>query len=238
MFAPLSQNTRLKSHSRLLGLCGLLCLLAASVTPASATTILATDMDWSRAMSTYIFEGGKGEASAWAGAIQILIDDKYSRIAFCVDYFTDIYIGTHYNTDIEFTNNIPNGGRAAWLVNNIFPTITTPAQGAGLQFAIWDVIHDGGDGFSSGLIQAAVINPTDPAIISAANSFLALSVGKSSTAWVYFNTSMSDGSPAQTLMGPAVFDDGPPAVPEPASFALVGCGIGLLAWRARRRRSS
>ena len=222
-----------------LKICLLGVLLAVSIAPASATTILAQDMDWSKAMSTYIFEEGKGEQAAWAGAIKVLIDGTFQRTAFCVDYFTDIYPGVTYNTVIQYTNAIPNGGRVAWMVNNIFPTITTPSQGAGLQFAIWDVVHDGGDGFApgAGKIQAAVTNPTDPAIIAWALSYETMSVGKSDSAWVYFNTDMGNGSPAQTLMGPYYADGGPTANPEPASSVLAGCGIGLLAWRMRSRRA-
>ena len=68
-------------------------------------------------------------------------------------------------------------------------------------------------------------------------SYLAMSANQSSTnAFVYHNVSLTDGTPAQTLMGPAVNDRGPHA-PEPSTWAVIAIGAGLVRFKAWRRGS-
>jgi hypothetical protein len=113
------------------------------------------------------------------------------------------------------------------------------AQGAGIQFAIWDIVHDGGDGFSSGRVQSSAY--TDLGILQWAQYYESASVGKSSAlAFIYLNVSFSDGSPAQTLAGPLFLDGGPrpnAPVPEPGTLMLGGVAliaIGSVAQRKKR----
>ena len=61
-------------------------------------------------------------------------------------------------------------------------------QGAALQLAIWDVVHDGGDGFAAGRIRqsADALNPTDSIVLSLANSFLSASLGQTQTGGIVY----------------------------------------------------
>src|SRR5204862_499848 len=133
--------------------------------------------------------------------------------------------------------------RVAWLVDNsLQPTevpaspselpsadwVTSSAKGAGLQLAIWDIVHDNGDGFAAGRVQAAGDpgNPTDPAVLSWAQFYESASVGKQSVhAFIYDNVDMGNGQPAQMLAGPQYLDGGPTPptftafdTPEPSTF--------------------
>ena len=118
--------------------------------------------------------------------------------------------------------------------------MTTAAQGAGIQLAIWDIVHDGGDGFSAGRVQAVTnpSNPTDSNVLSWANTYEALSAGNSSAfAFIYNNVNMGNGVPAQMLAGPRFADGGPVPNPEPATFLMAGAALIGLSRFARRRRA-
>lgn len=53
-----------------------------------------------------------------------------------------------------------DGGAAAWLMQTFLPVVnaamgsTRQIDGAALQLAIWDTIHDGGDGFAIGRVRS------------------------------------------------------------------------------------
>ena len=239
---------------RFLAVAGLACGLA------SATTIEATGVDWARGQSIWIQEDGVDKSAYFAGVILITVTDggqQYSRDSLCVDLFTDININTVYDTTILHPYQVPgkNLPRVSWLVDNaMLPTqeptyvsalssgywVTTAAQGAGIQLAIWDIVHDGGDGFSAGRVQAVTnpSNPTDSNVLSWANTYEALSAGNSSAfAFIYNNVNMGNGVPAQMLAGPRFADGGPVPNPEPATFLMAGAALIGLSRFARRRRA-
>lgn len=227
---------------------------------ASASTITAPNVDGSRGGSIWINEDGTPVDAYFAGVVLINLSEngqQYSRDTLCVDLFTDIYIGVTYNTTVIDPNSVPdrNLNRVAWLLNNaLMPTqgpvysselpskywVTTALQGEALQLAIWDITTDGGDGFSSGRVQAAT-GLTDPLMLQAAQKYEDLSFGKSSDqAFVYVNSAIDSGAPAQMLEGPIFRDGGPTPLglnptgidptPEPgtcllAGLALVGLGL-------------
>ena len=208
--------------------------------PASAHTIEVTGTNNSLGENTYLLENGV-DTSTYAGEGNILLDGTISRTAFCVAIFVDINIGVLYNTVLTDIASVANGGRVGWLLDNILPSIITSSptygstaqQGAGLQMAIWDIVNDGGDGFSAGGVQGA--SNTDAMALSDAKYYESLSVGKSADAWVYMNFSQSNGAPAQTLMGFVSTTDGGPMVPESGTLSLVLPGFALLAAGLRRR---
>ncbi len=209
-------------------------------------------------------ENGTAVDAYFAGVVLISLSEngqQYDRDTLCVDLFTDIYIGVTYNTTVTDPNSIPgeNLNRVAWLLNNaLMPTqgpvyssalpssdwVTTASQGAGIQLAIWDITTDGGDGFSSGRVQAATAPgaSTDPTVLAWAKLYESLSLGKSSNqAFVYVNSAIDSGLPAQMLEGPIFKDGGPTPLglnptgidptPEPATYVLAGfalVGLGLV----------
>jgi len=158
--------------------------------------------------------------------------------------------------------------QVSWLVDNaLLPTqsnyvsvlpqsdwATTQAQGAGLQLALWDLTVDGGDGPNAGNVQASPGTPatstssgtpaTEAGALSWWNTYETLLEAAapnniSFDAYVYKNTSLGSGLPAQMLEGP-MFQTGPGQVPEPATLVLAGSaliGMGLSARRRLARKS-
>ena len=173
--------------------------------------------------------------SAWAGSIQVNVGGGLQTVM-CVDYFDSLSSNVAYTTTIGAPNQINNGGRVAWLLDYELPTLSSAAQLAGLQLAIWDIVTDNGDGFGAGRIRSASNPATDTVALGVANTMLSLSAGKSSTyANVYFNADPLSCTTIQTLMGGTV----PPSTPtpEPQSFAMIGAGaIALSMLKLRRRK--
>ena len=222
-------------------------------------TLTPTGVDWSRGESLWIDEDGVSTDAYFAGVIFIALfqdGQTYNRDTFCVDLFTDIYLGVKYNTTLVHPYQYPskNLDRVSWLVDNaLLPTqgtyssvlpqsdwVRTSQQGAGMQLAIWDITHDNGDGFSAGRVQASTIQgqQTDPVTLAWATAYETLSAGQtSSLAFVYDNTDIGSGAPAQMLEGPEFTDGGPAPNPEPATCLLVGGILVALSWFARRRLS-
>ena len=205
-----------------------------SVTASADTLVVSTN--YNLAEDTYLMENDVDTAT-YAGEAGIVLDGTVNRTAFCVAIFTDINTNTVYNTTLADIRSVNNGLRVGWLLDDVFPTLTTPQQGAGLQLAIWDIVNDNADGFSSGNIQAATgTNATDPIALADAISYESQSVGKSAEAWVYNNTDVNTGTPVQTLMGFETFTDNGPTIPEPGTFSVVTLALVIagVAWRRKR----
>src|SRR5437588_8539884 len=210
--------------NKLLSGFGLQMLAAFALTSsfASANTIIATGVDWNRGGSILIQEDGVATQTYFAGVIYIQVSadgQQYNRDSLCVDLFTDIYISQTYDTTIlhPFQVSGKNLERVSWLVDNaLLPTqdptyasalpssdwVTNSVQGEGIQFAIWDIVHDAGDGFSAGRVQAVAdpANPTPADVVAWAQTYEALSLGKSSDlAFIYKNVDFGNGQPAQML---------------------------------------
>jgi len=238
----------------------LLALLAACGLSSASSVIVPTGVDWNRGESIWLKEDGTDTQAYFAGVIYISLTDsghQYDRDTLCVDLFTDIYLGISYNTTVVQPQQVPgkNLTRVSWLVDNaLLPTqnqsytsllpqadfVATAAQGAGIQLAVWDIVHDGGDGFSTGRVQASA--NTDPQVVFWAQTYEALSENQSSgLAFIYDNTTMDTGMAAQMLAGP-MFQDGGPAPnpvapdgdptpnPEPSTLLLGGGAALALGW--------
>lgn len=229
---------------------------------ASGAGLVVTGVDSGRGMGSYIgtplwfVQKGTPTDVTFAGVIAITVTDganQYQRDSLCVDLFTDINLGSSYQTTLKFPNSL-NLGRVSWLVDNaLLPTqssgytsalgsadwVKTPAQGAGIQLAIWDIVHDGGDGFSSGNVQASTAagEATDPDVLFWAQTYEAASLNKSdNNAFVYDNRD-NNGVEVQRLIGPQ-FSTGPSPTPEPVAWALMGTVALVLGIAAYRRRST
>jgi hypothetical protein len=240
-------------------------LLTAALASA-ATVIIPTGVDWNRGGSLWIREDGADKYAGFAGVIYIQLNENgvlYNRDTLCVDLFTDIYLSQQYDTTVLRPDQVPQKHltRVSWLIDNaLLPTqnntytstlpqldwVVNAAQGAGIQLAIWDIVHDNGDGFFNGRVQA-VINPqhptdpaysTDPAILAWAQAYESLSrLHTSDLGFVYDNVSPGNGMPAQMLAGPLFLDGGPTppqATPEPVAYILVGSALFVLGYKGRR----
>ena len=229
----------------------LILMLSVGCGLAYADTITVTGVDSTRGeYGLWINELGTPKSVYYAGVINILLNQTYSRDSLCAQLFVDIGFGTYYTTVMSPSEAQQAYGRnleeAAWLVDNELPAVTTSAQGAALQLAIWDIVEDGGDGLASGSVAVSsdLNNPTDPTVLGLANSYEQDALGPdlqgpfqtSDLAFVYVNTD-SGGSAAQMLVGPQFQDNGPQPAPEPSTFALGGGGLvaaGFLTYRSRK----
>src|ERR1700688_549199 len=137
----------------------LLSLLVSSRRALGNTPFIPTAIDSNRGEGLWISEDGVSQDAYFAGVILIALTQggqQYNRDTLCVDLFTDIYLNVTYNTQILQPAEVPgrNLDRVSWLVDNaLMPTqgpiyssllpssdwVTSPAQGAGIQLAIWDV---------------------------------------------------------------------------------------------------
>jgi hypothetical protein len=215
---------------------------------SAATIIVPTGVDNTRGMTVWLREDGTN-TQAYAGVIFITLTDsghQYNRDTLCVDLFTPISAGVSYSTTLLTPNQVPGKhlSRVSWLIDNVLlpaenssytsllpqvDWVTTAAQGAGLQLAIWDIVHDNGDGFSAGRVrQANGGHTTNSQVLTWARTYETLSANKDSNlAYIYDNVILNGTTPAQMLAGPLFTDGGPaPPVPEPSTFAL---GAGALA---------
>jgi len=164
-----------------------------------------------------------------AGVANLLIDGLYLTDAICLDFFTLISNGV-YDVNLLGPDAVSSGTRVAWMLHNTLPTINALAdstekqmRGAAFQLAVWDIVHDNGDGFFAGRIRGSA--QTDNLVLSYAASYLSSSNGQSQAAGiVYQNVAGSDVS--QLLMSDA---------PEPSTYAMLLTGGAMLGlWRRRR----
>ena len=168
-----------------------------------------------------------------AGVGRLVIDGINTRDVFCVDFFELIYTNTSYLATTVTTSiyDPQDGDRAGWLMKNILPQINLLANGAqkqqwaaALQFAIWDVIHDSGNGFGSGMIRST--SQTNSEVLSKANEWVIASVGQSFSGRVLVPAPGSRGFQEQMYV-----------TPEPSSLTMMAIGVLAVAFGAYRRRT-
>ena len=205
----------------------------------SATVMVANGLDPARSTDIYIWTNGIEQLAA-SGVMSITVDNTWNRFAFCADAFTDIFFGNNNSSGLVGVDQIANGAWAAYLIGNYMPIGTEPnaaVLGSAMQLALWDIIHDGGDGFDAGLIRKGQANVTDANVLAAAINFENVTRFQSTlNGIVYVNVDLGLGVPSQTLIGPLSFDGGP--VPEPETYVLVGAGLLALLTGAKRLRLS
>ena len=216
-------------------------LLWLSCSVGLSATIVVTGVDTAHGESSlWMNEDGVDVQQYFVGDLFIRVSSggkNYNRTAYCVDLFTDINLNTTYNTIVEHPNDVvgrPNQGRVSWLIDNYAASVTTAVQGAAFQLAIWDIVHDNGDGFTSGRVQQATSHTMPSGVITQALTYESLSLGHSSNGAYVYQNSTAGGTEAQMLMGPAVKDGGPYPTPEPSTWLMTG-GALIAAWFFRRK---
>lgn len=156
--------------------------------------------------------------------------DGRSIVAYCLDLFTGIdYIA--YNTTTGPPSGYSNGGRASWILENYGGSVNGNDSAIALQLALWDVVHDGGDGLSVGSVILDV--SASATIRNAARDIILASFGHSSNnATILNNVNPSTGYFAQTL----ITYDPSLATPEPSTYGLMGVGLTVVLARWKRKR--
>jgi hypothetical protein len=206
--------------------------LIAATGVSQAGTLVFTGVDPSKGVNITFNNNGTLE-QGFAGVILGTYNGTSVAPLFCVDLFTDINLGTYGSTALA-PRAIRNEDRAAWLYLNQYATVVSTDTGLAFQLAIWDIVHDNGDGFASGLVQsgATSIQGLTQTQINLANAYVAASAGHAVTSGVsiYRNVNTSTGVNVQTLMGVAA------PVPEPATYSMMLAGVSALCLVRRRKR--
>jgi len=205
-------------------------ILAAFAENANASTITVTSIGYGYDNVPMLLNGQTTPTEEYA--VEILVNlGGAPYIAYCVDLFTEIGFAT-YNTTVGDVSTYSHGGRLAWVYSTYAPGVTTNDEAAAIQLALWDIVHDDGDGLSAGNIQVAPTYSTT--VITRANDIIAASLGQSSTnASFLHNASLSTGAPAQTLITAYAAQ-----VPEPSTTALIGLGgtLTMFGWFRRKKQ--
>ena len=211
--------------------CLLPTLLVASASLAPAALITITGIDSTRGGNVNFVSNGTAK-TGYAGAIFGTYNGGPSSTFFCVDELTDITISTYNSTPI-YPRTLRNEDRVAWLYSTQLASVTSATMGESLQLAIWDIVHDNGDGPTTGIIQASGSTPS--AVVSGWTAYLLVSLGQSDMngAAVYLNSVIGTGVAAQALLGPVTADT--VRLPEPTTMVLSGSALFLLGVLRRRR---
>jgi hypothetical protein len=207
-------------------------LTLASSQAAFGTSIQHTGLDSARSKTVEIKVDGSVR-SVRAGVAILSVDGTALVDAFCVNLFQGITLNQTYAAESILPAGYDlDGGAAAWLMETYLPIAGTRAEGAALQLAIWDTIHDSGNGLGAGRIRASA--NTDSTILSLAQTWLDASAGKSSNNAKVFTASAGQRVFQQQLYLTAQTPNG--EVPEPGTMAMMAGGaIALGAFRRRQR---
>jgi hypothetical protein len=219
-----------------LGKLFLMATALAGVGASTTITVSSVDSGTGLQSSLWIQEDGTNLQLYFAGGIDVGVNG-YSRLVYCVDMFTDINVPGTYTTVLDFANTT-NLERVGWLMQNYWPSSiytgsALQTQGAAFQLAIWDIMVDGGDGFTAGRVKKSsdTAHPTDAKVLAAAQAYETASMAKTAAYGIVYRNYLTSSpyTQVQTLMGLGVTDGGPSPVPEPGDFALIGGGLALLA---------
>lgn len=226
------------------------------VLTASASTITmdVNTLDFANRAGTLSFSenGGRSEVSGWAGVIQLKFDGAPSTgfyDSLCVDLFHDISVYSSYQVTPQAVSSIVNGGRVAWLYNNwvslgsmqsVAQTlgVTTNEVGMALQLAIWDIVHDNGDGLNRGLVRST--SGTGQNVVRTANYFEQASAGQvASDAAIYVDAVNGIVTQRQISVPFAMLTQNSFAVetPEPGTVGLAGLALAGIVAASRLRRA-
>ena len=190
-----------------------------------------TGVDNSRGANVTVNENGTPFAG-FAGVLYGTYNGASVSPLFCVDLFTDIGYAA-YNSIPTGPNVARNEDRAAWLYLNRLSTVNSTDSGLAMQLAIWDIVHDNGDGFTTGLVQwgPSSITGLTQVQIDLANGYLADSLGHSATTGflIYQNFDQGTGAPVQTLLGAEA--------PESTTILLTAAGVFMILARVNVKRT-
>ncbi len=232
-------------------------LLGAMTASASSITMDVDTLDFAnRAGKLYFSEnGGQSEIGGWAGVIQVRFDSQPSSgfyDSLCVDLFHNISVYSTYQVTPQSLDTINNGGRVAWLYSNWVGLgatrnlasslgISGNEAGMGLQLAVWDIVHDGGDGLLQGLIRSTAagngLTGTNANVVRAVNHLEQISMNQvSANAAIYLDTVNGIATQRQISVPFALMTTSNAAVdtPEPGTLGLAGLALAAVVLARRK----
>ena len=209
-----------------------------------ATTIQHTGVDATRGMSIEIkIDGNVRGVKAGVGVLRI--DGTTLIDALCANLFQGITIDQTYNAaSIDASAYDLDGSSAAWLIRAFLPVVnaatglTKQIDGAALQLAIWDTIHDGGDGFNNGRIRST--GYTNSSVLALANQWRLAAIDQDAAANVYTAATGSRAFQQQMYLSACSTGNncgGGGEVPEPGTLAMMAVGAAAVWFGSWRRRS-
>ena len=211
--------------------CGLLAI------PASAASLTFDSFGNGRQVNLGV--NGSADNDVFSGYINATVGSTSIR-TLCVDYFTSITQGESFQVNaLAPANVLTNAGRIAWLVETYLNTNLNNSAAAGLQLAVWDLVHDvtTGRGFDAGVIQAG-----SPLYAGGGNNAASISASIRNNADTYLTASLN-----QTSNNAVIYQhvDGAgvrqmliayQATPEPATWLMMASGLALIVFGTRRVR--
>jgi len=192
----------------------------AAAAASMATPLNLTGIDYAKGGNVSASLDGNGQYF-FGGPQQGNYNGGAGQDFFCVDFDKHNGLPETYDATLLNQSSLTNGGLVGKIFNK-FGSITSSAQGAAVQLAIWDAIYDNGDGLGAGRFQGSDYASEVSAILSADYT------GVSSKISYYQPTSHGpSGNLYQGMIGAA-------PVPEPMSMAVVGLGAAALMRRRRK----
>lgn len=206
-----------------------LLLAALLADTGTAATLAILGADTARGGTINITQNGVA-TNVYAGVILGRYNGGPTIAFYCADLFTPIGVDT-YNSRTVFPRAARHEDRAAWLYANRAAAVNSVTLGEAMQMAIWDIIHDNGDGPNAGSVRRSGSTPN--AVVNAWTNYLSVSLGQTAfNVSIFLNTVISTGGPAQTLIG-ALQSDTVADSPEPGTMLLCSTVLLALGWRRK-----
>ncbi len=206
-----------------------------------ATNIKHTGLDFTRGMTVEINADGNVR-NVGAGISVLQIDGTDLIDALCVNLFQGITVGQTYDAaSIDASAYDMDGSSAAWLVQTFLPVVNAATglarqiDGAALQLAIWDTIHDGGDGFADGHVRAT--GNTTASVLALANQWRLDAIDQNGAAKVFTAAPGTRTFQQQIYLSACASgnDCGGGEVPEPGTLVMMAVGAAAVLFGSWRR---
>jgi len=224
-----------------------LTFLAPAIAPAGPILDINTDAKGGVGqLATVTFNFNGNTETGLAGTLVTTLPGGQKIDTYCVDLYDTTYVGnggSNWSAEVlpisafkDYASGAHWGG-IGYLYANYDATVAGRIDGAALQIAIWKVEYDGTNNLAAGTFQlsdSADAHSDQHLVYDRVNEYLAsYDASKVDSGETFLRATSHPDHLYQDLVGP-----GTNAVPEPASIAMLGCGLATFlaarAWRGRR----